>query len=315
MKRSPVQAQTRTPDATTPLVNADLSEASKRLIRALFLTRRGIGEVLRENRGLQSQISMLRDTLIGLAEGGEPPSLVGTDPALETVSEALKVIAHRMARSGKANDNIEDALKRNALLKAENTDLVSRCQELMKENNNLFKLYVASQHLHSSLYLGEVLEMISEIMLNVVGASDYALFLYEEREQLMMPVLVKGLDGQQPGKVKVGEGPVGEAVASTQTYVMNEEAAVGGRPSPQSPLVAIPLKARERLMGAIAIYGLLAHKPKLDDVDFALFDFFAAHAATAIQSATLYGESERKVSTMKEFMTLMKGPNVGSGAG
>ena len=65
----------------------------------------------------------------------------------------------------------------------------------------------------------------------------------------------------------------------------------------------------------MALYRLLSHKPELRDVDFQLFDYMATHAAMALNSAQLYTASERKVSKMKEFLSLMQpdGSNPGTG--
>jgi hypothetical protein len=74
-------------------------------------------------------------------------------------------------------------------------------------------------------------------------------------------------------------------------------------------LSVIPLKFKERPLGAIALYRLLSHKHELRDVDYALFDYLATHAAMAVHSAKLYTEAEKKVSKMKEFLNLMQMPS------
>jgi hypothetical protein len=43
--------------------------------------------------------------------------------------------------------------------------------------------------------------------------------------------------------------------------------------------------------GAIAVYGLLPHKPELEEVDFELFDLLAMHAATALRFTALEAEA------------------------
>jgi GAF domain-containing protein len=70
-------------------------------------------------------------------------------------------------------------------------------------------------------------------------------------------------------------------------------------------MVCIPLKIKERVIGVIVIYALLVQKKEFDPVDYELFTLLAGHAATAIFSAKLYSESERKLSTIQSFIGLL----------
>jgi len=53
------------------------------------------------------------------------------------------------------------------------------------------------------------------------------------------------------------------------------------------------------------VYQLLAQKESLSKVDYDLFNLLAAHAATAVFSAKLYGDSVRKQATIKGFLDLI----------
>jgi len=181
---------------------------------------------------------------------------------------------------------------------------VERCQELMTENNNLFKLYVASRHLHSTLVFDDVLQVISEIIQDIIGASDYIVFLHDERARVMLPAIIRGLAGEERAKAPVPAAPgsfLDVGSGGYTTFAPDE----GGVVPLDRPLVVISLRNENRLIGAIALYRLLSQKPQFTDVDFALFEFFAGHAATALFSARLFAEAEGKVKKMKEFLTLM----------
>jgi GAF domain-containing protein len=74
------------------------------------------------------------------------------------------------------------------------------------------------------------------------------------------------------------------------------------------PIVCIPLKIKDHLIGVIAIFSLFEQKKKrLTRVDFELFSMLGGHAATAIFSARLYSQSERKLSTIQGFIDLLSG--------
>jgi len=274
---------------------------------AMVTAHRALRDLLKEHRTLSEQNATLFSALGSLAEGRGLPQMETGGTAADQILPFLQRLADRLSQAADGEE-VGQVLKSNELLKSENSNLVARCQELMSENNNLFKLYAASHHLHSSLHLEQVLEKISEIMLNLIGASDYALFLYEDKERLMLPVLIKGLEGQPPAKIHLGEGPLGQILSTEQTYVATAPPQPG-EVSTDNPIAAIPLRTADGFVGAIVVYGLLSQKPAFSEVDYALFDFFAAHAATAINSARLYSESERRVSKMKKFLTMMKGPD------
>jgi hypothetical protein len=256
------------------------SATVERLLRAMADERRALRQLLREHRFLHHQNLELQD------RGVEPAKGANGD------------LAHLRGL-------VEQTEVRYNLLKAENTELVNDYQKLLEENNNLFKLYIASHRLHSTLAIGEVVEVISEIVLNLVGADCYALFFYDERQRLLSPVIAQGIDRSTLTCVRPGEGPIGAAVTASQNYTIYEH--TPAQPvTAEAPLAVVPLKFRNRLLGAIVVYRLLSHKPELRAVDFALFDYFATHAAMAIHSAKLYTESEEKVAKMKEFLSLMQ---------
>ena len=89
-----------------------------------------------------------------------------------------------------------------------------------------------------------------------------------------------------------------------EPWVAAEADAAGG-PS-TAPRVVIPMRIKEQLIGAIVIYSLLEQKPSFSSLDFELFNLLAGHAATALFASKLYGESERKLSTIQGFLELLK---------
>jgi hypothetical protein len=297
----PTDTESTTPARPTP------GDSVHRLNQALALEREALNEILQENRRMRRMTLELLRSLRSLAGESKPPTASSSSPVETGWAQDVATVEARLAIYQR---KLEKATQRHVLLRNENSSLVGRCQELMKENNNLFKLYVASHHLHASLDLNEVMKTLSEIVVDIIGASDHAIFLFDPRSRELVPAAMRGLEGRRPERVPLGEGPIGSVVASGEGCVVHDPP--GDRSiSPDRPLVVIVLRVQERLVGAIAIYGLLSHKPGFSDVDYALFDFFAAHAAAAIHSARLYAGSEAKVTKMKEFMTLMK-PVAGS---
>ncbi len=267
----------------------DREEPISRLVDALNVERCALKDLISDYRRVQGQNSELVDQILSLGSG--------TIPERKDDGHAVKELRREVSNLSRRND----------LLKSENTEHLTRAQSLMEENNNLFKLYVASHRLHATLHTRDALQVIAEIILNLIGASIFAIYFHDERSHLLEPVVTRGLKKGLLGKIPLGEGAVGCAAAGDGIFAAEEPPGEGAF-SPDDPYVVIPMKFQERVLGAIVIYRLLDHKPQLNDVDHALFEFFADHAATAIHKAKLFTASEKKLSTMKEFLTMMKDP-------
>jgi len=188
-------------------------------------------------------------------------------------------------------------------VEAENRQFAERYVEIEEENNNLANLYVASYQLHSTLDPTEVLKVILEIVINLIGAELFCVYVCEDEGDLLRPVAAEGGSVSDFPEVRLGDGPVGESVANGDV--------LSGEPSSLSPaeggapVVCIPLRVEDRPVGAIAIYRLLSQKDGFSALDHELFTLLAGHAATAIFASRLYAQSERKLSTIQGFIDLL----------
>jgi nitrate/nitrite-specific signal transduction histidine kinase len=194
-----------------------------------------------------------------------------------------------------------DVLDRLQAVEEENRQFADRYLEIEEENNNLANLYVASYQLHSTLELSEVLKTIIEIVINLIGAEVFAVYVLDEKTNQLSPVASEGKLLSAFPRVPLGSGVVGESVDRGETTC--------GDPLPsedlERPMVCIPLRIEERPIGAIAIFKLLAQKDAFTPLDHELFTLLAGHAATSIFAAQLYGQSERKLNTIQGFIDLL----------
>lgn len=188
-------------------------------------------------------------------------------------------------------------------LERENREFASRYVEIEEENNNLANLYVASYQLHSTLDFREVLRVITEIVINLIGAETFAIYLVDEKTSSLSAVASEGVTRDELPKVTLGKGRLGSVAESGQNHFPEEVNA--GEIDWLEPHVCIPLKIKEKVIGVIAIYRFLEQKTRLHSVDYELFTLLAGHAATALFSSKLYSESERKLSTIQGFLELM----------
>ena len=190
-------------------------------------------------------------------------------------------------------------------VESENRQFAERYVEIEEENNNLANLYVSSYQLHSTLDPNEVLRVIVEIVINLIGAELFCVYLCGEDSNALEPVASEGCDLQLFPHYEIGQGIVGKAVATGTIICRDMSGAPEQATADSDPVVAIPLRLDGVPVGAIAVPRLLQQKDGFSALDHELFTLLAGHAATAIFAARLYAQSERKLTTIQGFIDLL----------
>ncbi len=199
-------------------------------------------------------------------------------------------------------DSLKDKFR---VVAEENKDFATKYVEVEEENNNLANLYVASYQLHSTLDFSEVLRIVIEIVINLIGAEKFSIVLIDDRTNELVPVATEGMDIADAPKVKIGTGIIGKVAREGESY-FTENLTDVREYNPHEPIVCIPLKIKEHVIGVLSIYKLLVQKERFSNVDYELFNLLAGQAATAIFSSRLYTQSERKLTTIQSFLDLLK---------
>jgi transcriptional regulator with GAF, ATPase, and Fis domain len=202
-------------------------------------------------------------------------------------------------------DELSSLKKKFREVEEENKDFASKYLEVEEENNNLANLYVASYQLHSTLDFPEVLRIVLEIVINLIGAEKFSIMLIDEKTNELVSVAAEGVEITAVPRVQVGSGAIGRVAQEGESYFAEKLTDVS-EDNPFEPIVCIPLKIKEHVIGVISIYKLLTQKTGFTNVDYELFNLLAGHAATAIFSSRLYTQSERKLTTIQSFLDLLK---------
>lgn len=251
---------------------------SEELLESLRRGRQFTEELLRENERLR-----LRNVQI----------------EMEQTQSSDAEIAHLRIENEQLLLRIERLERRFMEMEAENRDFARQYVDIEAQNERLANLYVASFQLHSTLDLNEVVGIITEILLNLVGAEEFAIFTYHQDEQTLEWIGGE-LETRTIKKKMLPGSTIESQVALTKsTYRSDGE-------DDEKPLIAIPLKIKEEMVGVISIYKLLNHKPGFNTLDYELLNMLAGHAATALLSARLYQGTERKLRTIEGFMNLLR---------
>lgn len=242
-------------------------------------------EILKENEKLRYKIVEL-EALIEKS---------GDNARTRLYEERIKLLEDEL-------DSLKEKFREVA---AENEDFASKYIEVEEENNNLANLYVASYQLHSTLDFSEVLRIVLEIVINLIGAEKFSIILIDDKTNELVPVATEGMDVADVPKFKIGSGIIGKVAREGESFFA-ENLSDSEDYNPSEPIVCIPLKIKEHVIGVLSIYKLLTQKAGFTNVDYELFNLLAGHAATAIFSSRLYTQSERKLTTIQSFLDLLK---------
>ena len=240
-------------------------------------------ELLKENERLRFKIAALAN---GAAADERSRELAGRVQELEA----------RLAEVERRYQEVEQ----------ENKEFADRYVEIEEQNNNLANLYVASYQLHSTLDFKEVVRIVEEIVINLIGAEAFHIYMVGEKSGKLER---EGSEGQEaPNVLDMSEGIIGTSARTGLSYFA--EQVVVREPTPFAlPIAVIPLKIKDSVIGVVSINKLLVQKKAFTSMDHELFKLLAGHAATAIFAAKLYSTSERKLSTLQGFLDMLKQPS------
>jgi hypothetical protein len=162
--------------------------------------------------------------------------------------------------------------------------------EIEQQNSNLANLFVASYRLCSSLDRREVLQVVQEVIINLIGSEELAIFELDQRAQRLRLLASFGIDEHGYSELPLNDSPIARSVVSGEMFV--HEPSPDHESWPPSTLTAvIPLKVEGRVIGAIAIFRLLPQKQALAAVDRELFALLGSHAAMALYCSGLHAQA------------------------
>ncbi|HVS66069.1 MAG TPA: GAF domain-containing protein [Thermoanaerobaculia bacterium] len=167
----------------------------------------------------------------------------------------------------------------------ENQEFSTRYVAVEQQNNNLVNLYAATNQLHSTLDREEILIILQEIVINLVGSEEYAIYVREGESAGFDVIAMMGLDGDAARRGIKSKG-LTQAVAHGELWI-SSGADLGG----DEPRACVPLRLGDRVIGVIAVFGLLVQKGDFEPVDYELFNLLASQAATALYASGLHASA------------------------
>jgi hypothetical protein len=157
-----------------------------------------------------------------------------------------------------------------------------------RENAALTHLQVANRLLHRTLDGTKVLKSMQEIIINLIGCEQIALFEREKRPRDRLALISSyGIDEKSWQFVAIDDGPIGECAATGRMWLSGP----GDLPdaTARKPSACVPLNVDGRTVGVLVLFRLLAHKNGFEDIDYALLEMLSQQAGVALVSTYATG--------------------------
>jgi len=200
--------------------------------------------------------------MIGTGGGGTPPSKGrfqiepgGGKSAIPTETEELRLRVQQLS--------LREQIERNYFL--------------------LMRLNAANARLIETLEQGDVFEAIGEIIANLIGSEEVAVFDYHPGRQDFSLAWSRGVETNALQPFLCGAGMFGRAVEQGRSQFQERQPEAALLPYEKNLTACVVLKSSGETIGVIAIFGLQAQKNNLQWADFELLKFLETYGAVAIK--------------------------------
>ncbi len=140
-------------------------------------------------------------------------------------------------------------------------------------------LNVTTYRLKAASSRDEVLKAIREIVVDLIGSEELAVWTVDEAASALSLLHSDGIASWRYRTIPVGTGVIGRVAATGEPYLADDS---GGEPDAPDLTACFPLRFGEAVIGAIAIFRLLPQKPRLEKMDRQLLDSLGGHVAAAL---------------------------------
>jgi hypothetical protein len=124
----------------------------------------------------------------------------------------------------------------------------------------------------------EVLRAIQDVVVNLVGSEELAVFEVTDDGGDLEVTLSTGVSDGRLLPIRLGQGPLGKAAAEGRSWFRGD-----GTPPGDPDLHAwVPLSVEGRVVAALAVWRLLSHKPELHESDRRVLRLLGSHAGNAL---------------------------------
>ena len=157
-------------------------------------------------------------------------------------------------------------------------------REQMERNHFLLeRLNASSVRLVQSFDAGDAFEAVAEIVANLIGSEELAIFHYCHATGGFSLEWSSGVDADTLQRTAYGAGMIGRAVHQATSQFRDRQPEDLLLPHEKNLTACIVLRSGQEAIGALTIFGLLPQKQRLEWADFELLKFLEVYGAVAIE--------------------------------
>ena len=163
-------------------------------------------------------------------------------------------------------------------------------EQIERNHFLLMRLNAANARLIQSLEQGDAFEAIAEIIANLIGCEEVAMFDYHPGEQNFSLAWTSGVEAAAMQPFLCGAGMFGRAVEQGVSQYRERQPETSLLLHEKNLTACIILKSSREVVGVVAMFGLLPQKSQLEWADFELVKFLETYGAVAIKFQGLQGK-------------------------
>jgi len=161
------------------------------------------------------------------------------------------------------------------LIQEEKEELIAQNHELEEQSSVFVNMTVTFQRLFATRNYVEVVGIVKEIMLNLIGAGEHEIRVLDKKRNCMVLITREGkkyVESKEDARLISKTMEEGVLFVSDQKRLKEKRV----------PMACIPLKIDKEVLGIIVINQLLAQKDRFTQYDKEMFELLGTYAAGAI---------------------------------
>lgn len=172
-----------------------------------------------------------------------------------------------------------------------------RCDELEEQSNKLLSAFIAASELQQVGGLDRLKQVIGDIVLNIVGASQFALVMNGDEGNYSV-VVSREIDLEHL-KLDLNSEPFAGVIADGRAWLSESVE------STDEIKLVLPVLAGGETVGLLVVYRYLPERPELDLGQEKIFDMLSKNVAASLILSTLYERASVGVASRTEIFQLL----------